>query len=81
MLKGKQAFMGLETHENEATRTHVCRNKANKNQGFWVTASCMLEQVCVRMSSTCVRRLYHVYANPYPENLIYTKTEKKPNKT
>ena len=23
MLKGKQAFMGLETHENEATRTHV----------------------------------------------------------
>ena len=33
-----------------------------------------------RMSSTGVRRLDHAYADPYPENQIYTKTEQKPNK-
>ena len=40
----------------------------------------MLEQVCIRMNSACVRRLDHAYANPYPENLINTEIEQKPNK-
>ena len=43
-------------------------------------ASRTLEQVCVRMSLAYVRKLDHVYANPYPQNLIYTETEQKPNK-
>ena len=43
-------------------------------------ASRTLEQVCVRMRSAYVRRLDHVYVDPYPQNLIYTETEQKPNK-
>ena len=45
---------------------------------FWVTTSHTLEQVCVRMSSACVRRLDHVYIDPYLETLINTKTKQKP---
>ena len=60
--------MRLKTYEEEATKNkHVnAETKQTKNQGFWVTASRMLEQVCIRMSSTYVRRLDHTYANPYP---------------
>ena len=45
---------------------------------FWVMASCALEQLCVRMSSACVRRLDHAYTDPYPETLINTEIEQKP---
>ena len=38
----------------------------------------MLEQVCVRMSSACVHRLDHAYADPYAETLINTEIEQKP---
>ena len=38
-------------------------------------ASCMLEQVYVCMSSACVHELDHLYKDPYPKNLINTKTE------
>ena len=44
-------------------------------------ASHTLEQACVCMSSTYVCRLDHSYTDPYPENLIYTETEQKLNKT
>ena len=43
-------------------------------------ASRTLEQVCVCMSSACVCRLDYAYTNPYPENLINTKIEQKPDK-
>ena len=83
MLKGNQTIIGLEKYENEATHnTHVNaeKKKTNKNQGFWVTASHMLEQIYIRMSLACMRKLDHAYANPQPEDLIYTETEQKPNK-
>ena len=41
-------------------------------------ASRTLEQVCVCMSSACVRRLDHAYADPYLETLINTEIKKKP---
>ena len=44
---------------------------------FWVTASRMLEQVCVHMSLACLRMLDHAYADPYPETIINTETEQK----
>ena len=44
-------------------------------------ASRTLEQVCVRMSLAYMRKLDHAYTDPYPENLIYTKTKQRPNKT
>ena len=44
---------------------------------FWVTASHTLEQVYVRMSSACVRKLDHAYTDPYPETLINTEIERK----
>ena len=67
MLKGEHANMGLKTYEKEVTQNkHVnAETKQTKNQGFWVMASCMLEQVCVCISSACVHRLDHVYADPY----------------
>jgi len=34
-----------------------------------------LEQVYVHMSSACVHRLNHAYADPYLESLINTETE------
>ena len=48
----------------------------------------MLEQVSERMSSAyalcissaCVCKLDHSYADTYPKNLINTKTKQKPNK-
>ena len=61
-------------------QTYESRNKTNKNQGFWVTASRTLEQVCIRMSSACMHKLDHAYADPYLETLINTKTQQKPNK-
>ena len=83
MLIGIQIVMRLETYENEATQSTHVKAKTNKNQGSWVAASHMLEQVCLRMSSACVRRLDHAYVDPYLENLIYTKKKQKqkPNKT
>ena len=42
--------------------------KQTKIRVFWVMTSHMLEQVYVRMSSTCVHRLDHAYIDPYPEN-------------
>ena len=45
---------------------------------FWVTTSHMLEQVCVRMSSSCIHKIDHAYADPYPETLINTEIEQKP---
>ena len=82
MFKDGQVVIGLKIYENEATQNkHVKeKKKTNKNQGFQITASCTLEQVCVRMSLACMRRLDHVYADPYLENLINTKIEQKPNK-
>ena len=48
---------------------HVkAESKQTKIRVFWVTTSCTLEQVCVRMSSACVHRLDHAYIDPYPEN-------------
>ena len=52
--------------------------KQTKIRFFGVTASCILEQVCVRMSSACVHRLDHAYVDPYPETLINTETEQQP---
>ena len=37
----------------------------------------MVEQVCVRMNSACMRRLDHAYIDPYPKTLINTKAEQK----
>ena len=53
MLKGKQTVMGLDTYENEATQnTRVnTETKKNKNYGFWVMTSRILEQVSICMSS------------------------------
>ena len=51
------------------------KNKTNKNLGFWVTASRMLEQVYVRMNSACMCKLDHVYTNPYPGKPKNTETE------
>ena len=82
MLRDGQAVMGIKIYEKDATQNkHMkAETKQIKNQGFWVTASCTLEQVCVRMSLACVRRLDHAYADPYPKTLINTKTKQKPNK-
>ena len=52
--------------------------KQTKIRFFGVTASCILEQVCVRMSSACVHRLDLAYVDPYPETLINTETEQQP---
>ena len=44
---------------------HVkAESKQTKIRVFWVTTSCTLEQVCVRMSSTYVRRLDLAYVDP-----------------
>ena len=56
-------------------------SRQTKVRVFWVMTSRTLEQVCIRMSLAYVRKLYHAYADLYLENLIYTKIEKKPNKT
>ena len=45
---------------------------------FWVTVSHTLEQVYVRMSSACVRKLDHAYTDPYLETLINIEIEQKP---
>ena len=48
---------------------HVkAKTKQTKIRVFWVTASHMLEQVCVRMSSTYVRRLDLAYVDPKNPN-------------
>ena len=80
MLKGKQTVIGLETYGNEAyTEKHVkAKQNKQKIRVFQVIASRMLEQVCIRMSSACVRKLDHAYANPYLETLLNTETEQKP---
>ena len=69
--------MGLETYEKKAYIERHVKAEQNKQRirVFWVTASCTPEQVCVRMSSACVCRLVHAYANPYLEILINTKTK------
>ena len=51
--------------------------KQTKIRVFWVTESCTLEQVHVRMSSAYIRRLDHAYVDPYPETLINTITEQQ----
>ena len=63
--------MGLKTYEKETTQNkHVkVETKQTRIQGFWVTASHMLEQVCVHMNLACVCRLDHAYADPSPKNL------------
>ena len=83
MLKCKQEFMRLKTYKKEATQNKHVKTitKQTRIWGFWVIASRTLEQVCLRMSSACVRRLDHAYVDPYPENLLYTETKQKPNKT
>ena len=78
---GIQTVMRLKTYENEATQSTHVKAKTNKNQGSWVAASHTLEQVCLRMSSACVRRLDHAYVDPYLENLILTEIEQKQNET
>ena len=62
--------MGLGTCGNEAySNKHVkAESKQTKIRVFWVTTSCTLKQICVRMSSACVHRLDHAYIDPYPEN-------------
>ena len=61
---------------------HVkAKTKQIKTRVFWVTASHMLEQVCVRMSSTYMRRLDLAYVDPYPKTLINTEIVKELNKT
>ena len=48
---------------------HVkAKSKKKKIGVFWVTASCTLEQVYVRISLACVCWLDHAYANLYPKN-------------
>ena len=76
MLKGEQATMGLKTYEKKATQNKQVKaeTKQTKIQGFWLTISCTLEQVCIRINSACVCKLDHAYADPYPENL---KTQKQ----
>ena len=80
MLKGKQTIMGLETYGNEAYKEKHVKAEQNKQKIriFWETASCTLEQVCVRMSSACVHRLDHAYIDLYPETLINIEIKQKP---
>ena len=80
VLKGKQAVMGLGTYGKEAYSNKHVKAEQNKQRirVFWVTASCTLEQVCVRMSSACVHKLDHAYANPYLETLINIEIKQKP---
>ena len=55
---------------------HVkAESKQTKIRVFWVMASRTLKQVCIRMSSACMRRLDHAYTDLYPETLIHTETE------
>ena len=61
-----------------ADKNTKIETKQTKIRFFGVTASCILEQVCVRMSSACVHRLDHAYVDPYPETLINTETEQQP---
>ena len=80
MLKGKQTIRGLKTYGKKAyTERHV-KEEQNKQRirVFWIMASHMLEQVCVRMSLACVRKLDHAYVYTYPETLINTEIEQKP---
>ena len=58
MLKGKQTIMRLETYGKEAYSNKHLKVKQNKQRirVFWVTTSCTLEQVCVRMSSVSYER-------------------------
>ena len=80
MLKVKQTVMGLETYGKKAyTEIHM-KVEQNKQRirVFGVMASCTLKQVCVCMSSACVHRIDHAYADPYLETLINTKTMQKP---
>ena len=58
-----------------ADKYEKTESKQTKIRVFWVTTSRMPEQVCVRMSLACVRRLDHAYTDPYLETLINTKTE------
>ena len=51
------------------------QNKKKKIRAFWVMASRMPEQVCVRMCSACVCRLDHAYVDTDPETLINTEIE------
>ena len=60
-----------------ANKYEKTESKQTKIRIFWVTTSCTLEQVCVRMSFACVGKLDHAYTDPYPETLINTKTEWK----
>ena len=72
--------MGLETYEKKAYIERQVKAEQNKQRirVFWIMASHMLEQVCVRMSSACVCRLDHAYIDPYLETVINTKTKQKP---
>ena len=53
-VKRKKKVMGLKIYEKEATQNKYMK-AGKKIRLFWVMASCMLEQVCVRMSSAYVR--------------------------
>ena len=76
MLICGQEIMRLKTYEKEATQNkHMkAETKQTRIWDYWVTASRTLEQVYVRMSSTCMHKLDHAYADPYLETLISTKT-------
>ena len=78
---GIQIVMRLETYENEATQSTHVKAKTNKNQGSWVAASHMLEQVCVRMSSSCVPQARSCVRRSLPRkpNLHTNKAEAKQN--
>ena len=82
VLKDKQTVMGLGTCEKEAYLNKHVKAKQNKQRitVFWITTSCMLEQVCIHMSSACMRRLDHAYIDPYLETLINTETKQKPKR-
>ena len=57
-------------------------HKQNKQKlRFLGNGTRMLEQIYKCMSSAYIHKLDHVYADPYPKNLINTETEQKPNKT
>ena len=78
MLKDKQIVMGLKIYEKEATQNKYI--KAGKKKGFLGNDVMHARTGLCTHEFICVCKLDHVYIDPYPETLINTETEQKPNK-
>ena len=82
--------MGIKIYEKEATQNpqkKKWKQKQNKQKlGFLgndithARTGQRTHEFSLRTSSACVCKLDHSYADPYPKNLINTKTKQKPNK-